>query len=54
MKPLIRHHGHVLEPDRVPRTSGQNGIHRANTPVPENTVNSVKRDVATPQERSKR
>jgi hypothetical protein len=52
MKPLIRHHGHVLEPDRGPR--GKNGIHRANTPVPENTVNSVKRDVATPQERSKR
>jgi hypothetical protein len=38
--------------DLEPRA--RNGIHRATPPVPENTVNSVKRDVATAQERSKR
>jgi hypothetical protein len=34
--------------------SAKNSIHRASPPVPENTVKSVKRDVATVQERSKR
>jgi hypothetical protein len=37
-----------------PRLLGNNSIHRATPPVPENTVESVKRDVATVQERSKR
>ena len=32
----------------------KNEIHRATPPVPENTVESVKRDVATVQERIKR
>jgi hypothetical protein len=42
----------IVAGDLGPRA--RNGLHRATPPIPENTVNSVKRDVAAAQERIKR